>query len=120
MNSEKRPNRSLNGVDSDDLVASILREKGVTIPTSDEEVAQAESEIDEDSVELPASLRDPKTFLSRKVSPEPLRFPRSRQPIAEFSQELARVAREEGEISQDIKNAMRRDRLKAEDRSRER
>ena len=96
-----------------DLVQSALLKKGLRLPVSEEEVAAAEDEVAKGDVRLPPSVADPPDFLT---PPRPLkpRFARHAREPTELEEEMARAAREGGEITPDIEEKMRRDRLEAE------
>lgn len=115
MSSQKERNSdTIAGVAVDDLLDTILRQKGLTIPTTPDEVALAEAEIDEENVHLPESLQNPLAFLHKERQSNLLHFSQPQQGNDEFREELARVARDGGEISEEIADRMRRDRLEAE------
>lgn len=64
MSELEKDNDLVAGFEFDELLAAVLREKGLLIPVSIQEVERAEAEIDEESIELPESLKDPLAFLS--------------------------------------------------------
>jgi len=99
-----------------DLVQRAFLKKGLCLPVTEEEVAAAEQELGKAPVRLPASLAEPPDFLS---PPRPLkpRFPSYVREPTELEDEMARAAREGGEITPDLEEKMRRDRLDAESKS---
>lgn len=113
--SESEKDETFAGFEFDDLLAATLRKKGLMIPVSVQEVEKAEAEIDEQTVRLPESLEDPFTFLNRPRRSNVLRFRRASEPNDGFQEELARVAREGSEISDEVADRMRRDRQEAEE-----
>lgn len=87
--------------------------RGWLIPRSEEEVMRAESELADHPVDLPKELEDPACLLDAIADcvPEPrLRLPVNR----EAAENLARAAREGGEIPPEVEERMRADREKAE------
>ena len=109
-----------NGSDFDKEVYDILRAAGWVFPETPEDVEQVEQEHSENPVELPEHLADAaKVFdmmhlLPSGNSPEVvLPFPQSN----DVRSNLARAAREGGEISKDLAERMRRDRKKARDQA---
>jgi hypothetical protein len=91
--------------------AMLLR--GWLIPTSEEQVLRAESELADHSVELPKELEDPACVLDAIA--DCVQEPRLRLPVnREAAENLARAAREGGEIPPEIEERMRVDREKAE------
>lgn len=99
-----------------DLVQRALRKKWLCLPVTEEDVAVAEQELAKHPVTLPASLAEPPDFLSppRPVKP---RFASYVREPTELEDEMARAAREGREITPDLEEKMRRDRLEAESKS---
>jgi len=101
--------------DLEEQLNAVMRTLGLQIPTTDVEVRQAEIELAASSAELPAALRDP-SFLYRKLDCDTA----SDSIEADFSandqtvSNLARAAREGGNISETVETAMRRDRQQSE------
>lgn len=99
---------------AEDVLAA-LESLGWVVPRSESEVRRAESELAADPAPLPPGLTDPAGVLD---GPDPsvdgsapaIPFPRD----VEIDATLARVAREGGEITPAIEEAMRRDREAAE------
>ena len=120
MNSSQNDTESVAGVSLNKLIDIALSKKRLSIPISDEEVAIAETTIDEQNCELPEALRDPLSFLHKKRSSTP-KIPSSnlRQYGDDLGQELAKVAREGGDISDEVRASMDRDRTLAEQESRQ-
>ncbi len=99
-----------------ELVQSALLKKGLRLPVTEEEVAAAEEELAKNDVKLPAELAETPDLLS---PPPPVR-PRSLTHIGEppdLEQEMARAAREGGQITPETEEKMRLDRLAAESES---
>src|SRR4051794_34811980 len=72
MSPEKppEPDRGLPVEEADRLTYETMRRDGKFVPQSPEEVARAESEINESAVELPPGLRDPLALLARPAVAE--------------------------------------------------
>src|SRR5262245_701085 len=72
MSTEKpsQPERKLTNKEANRIIYEALRAEGRFVPQSPEEVAKAEAEINEATVELPPSLRDPVALVTSKTSPE--------------------------------------------------
>ena len=103
--------------DFDRLIHMTLRMRGLLMPISIEDVAQAEAEIESNDIQLPESLRDPLSFLnSSRQKENVLRFPRPEEGSVEqeVTESLARAAREGGDIPAEIQERMRKDRQDAE------
>lgn len=116
MSTEKQPpnaKQELSDDDTDRLIYEAFCEKGAFVPQTPEQVARAEAEFDEESVELPNSLRDPLSILKRKNAPrtEPRRSPHIDQSAVD---NLACAARNGGEVSPDVEAAMNKDEEDAE------
>jgi hypothetical protein len=116
MSNEKQPKKSkqeLSDTDADRLVYEAFCVGGAFVPQTPEEVARAEGELDEEKVELPASLRDPLAILRRKNAPrtQPRRAPHVDQSAAD---NMACAARNGGEIPPEVEAAMDRDEADAE------
>lgn len=97
---------------SDDDVARLVYEalcrEGKFVPQSPQDVAEAETTLDESAVELPASLRDPLAILkSTRPTWNVLRPP----PPVDVSvvENLSCAARNGGEISPEVERAMDED-----------
>ena len=109
-----------NTTDFDKEVYEILRAAGWTFPETPAEVEQVEREHAENPVELPEHLSDAAKVFNMMHLPladsNPagvLPFPRSDS----VRSNLARAAREGGEISKDLAERMHQDRRKAEDQT---
>jgi hypothetical protein len=98
-------------------VFKTLERLGWSIPLSEDEVARAEKEQEKNPVELPKGMEDPTRLLEKiKTSPPVVTNSPS---VPKFTEEnLARAAREGGEITPDVEERMRQDRKEAEDQSR--
>src|SRR5438132_1482814 len=108
MSTEKQPSKpkkELTDNDADRLIYEAFCVEGAFVPQTPEEVARAEEFFHEDSVELPAILRDPLAILKSKSAPrsEPRRSPYVDQSAVE---NLACAARKGGEISPEVEEAM--------------
>ena len=93
-----------------------IRSLGWLLPETEDEVRAADEEDDGDSLELPPELRDPFAALTRDYSIRPRRR-QAEPPMVDrtYRQELRRAAREgTGQITAEIEERMRRDRLAAE------
>ena len=96
------------------LVFQALERDGSLIPTTPQAVARAEAELDDEDIELPASLADFDSALhlaSQKhlMDCTPLQIPTGTE------ENLARAAREGGNVSPEVEAQMRADRAAAED-----
>jgi|SRR5579883_1320989 len=116
MSTEKqppKPKRELSDDDADRLIYEAFCVGGAFVPQTPEEVARAEADFDEESVELPDSLRDPLSILKRKNAPrtEPRRSPHIDQSAVDS---LACAARNGGDVSLDVEAAMNKDEEDAE------
>jgi len=65
MSESEKDIETLAGFEFDELLDAVLRERGLMIPVSVQDVKRAEAEIDEQSVRLPESLEDPFAFLHK-------------------------------------------------------
>lgn len=93
---------------------SALRILGLGMPRTVEEVAAAEKELEKERITLPCSLLDSQAVLTRRPSRVlPIR-PHQNEGDDAARQNLARAAREGGDIPPEIEERMRRDRKKAE------
>jgi hypothetical protein len=101
--------------DLEEQLNAVMRALGLQIPTTDDEVRHAEIELAASGAELPAALRDP-SFLYRKLDCDAAldavqaEFSANDQTVSN----LARAAREGGDISETVETAMRRDRQQSE------
>jgi hypothetical protein len=116
MSTEKQPEtpkKDLTDNDAERLIYEAFCAQGAFVPQTPEEVARAEAEFDEDSVELPASLRDPLAILKGK--PAPRSVPRPSPYVDQSAVEnLACAARNGGEIPPDVEKKMDQDEEAAE------
>lgn len=103
-----KPKQELNDDDADRLIYEAFCANGAFVPQTPEEVARAEADFDEESVELPDSLRDPLAILKRQNAPraEPKRSPHIDQSAVD---NLACAARNGGDVSPDVEAAMNKD-----------
>jgi hypothetical protein len=92
-------------------VHEALKSAGWAMPQSEDDVRRAEGRIAESPAALPEALRDPAGAVERAARPEPLALPPGRQ----AAENLARAAREGGEVPPEIEEIMRRDRRAAEE-----
>jgi hypothetical protein len=96
-----------------ELVQRVLLKKGLSLPVTEEEVAAAEDDLAKDNVKLPSSLSEPPDFLSPPRGIRARIASQVREPT-DFEQEMARAAREGGQITPELEEKMRRDRIAAE------
>ena len=92
-----------------------MRSLGWAMPESEADVRRAEEDLDANPVSLPDALADPKAVFEREHRPDstiPMRLPFSGSSYIDAT--LARAAREGGEITPEVEDAMRRDRKAAE------
>ncbi len=96
-----------------DDVYDALHSLGWIVPQTAADVLRAEAELAEAPPDLPAELQDAQAVLEgarpRGGAARPLAFP----PNADVDNTLARAAREGGQISPEVEEAMRRDRQAA-------
>ena len=104
--------------DFDGDVFDALTAAGWMFPETPAEVQQVEQELEQTPVHLPKHLANASSVFGRINRPPvnkdmtcPLQFPRDQ----EIAKGLARAARDGGDISQDLADRMRRDRLKAQE-----
>ena len=93
-----------------------LTDMGWAAPESESDVRRAEAELSDSPATLPPALTDPASIFDTEAArgfavSETIKF----SPSAGVSQNLARAAREGGQISPEIEERMRRDRKAAED-----
>lgn len=91
----------------------VLRATGRIVPQTEEEVAQAEALVDEDSIELPEKLRTPPTAPSARPR-TPAGGMTTKLPSTPARESLSRAARNGAKIPTEVLERMRQDRLKAE------
>lgn len=96
-----------------DLLYAALLKKGLRLPFTADEVAAAERDLAEHGVTLPSSLAEPPDFHS---PPRPIKLvaDKSLGRPADLEEDMARAAREGGEITEDVEEKMKQDRLAAE------
>ena len=98
----------------DRLLAETARSKKLLVPTIEEEIAAAETEVASLDIDLPQRLRSPLAFMGAEGS---FRLGVA-QPEAEgdhtTEEGLARAAREGGTIKAEVEERMQRDREDAE------
>ena len=97
-------------------VYEALKSAGWAVPQSEDAVRRADEALAGGTVVLPESLRDPQAVLERgprgeAVEPRALAFPSA----GEAAEDLARAAREGGEVPPEIEEIMGRDRRAAEE-----
>ncbi len=92
-------------------VRRAMQSLGWLIPESPEDVAQAEAELEDDPISLPPALRDSQGSFDRQVDEQPQykQVPTN----AELERNLARAAREGGQITPEVEERMRSDREEA-------
>jgi hypothetical protein len=95
-------------------VYEAMRSLGWIIPTTEEDVARAESMLSREAVELPEELKNPYHILESMDTDCPASDPEPVPVDAEVEENLARAAREGGVIRPEIEQRMRRDRQAAE------
>ncbi len=111
---DQEARESLTDAQVECLLYDALRLSGELLPTTEEEIAQLEGHYDS-SVSLPDSLKDARPIFRRQLSPA------SPQPTTcpvtvdgAIRENLARAAREGGQISPEVEERMRLDREAAE------
>lgn len=98
-------------------VFDAMRSLGWIIPTTEEDVAFAEAMLSREVVELPEELKDPYPILE-SIDADCPPIPAAPVPRdAQVEENLARAAREGGDIQPEIEQQMRRDRQAAEQRT---
>jgi hypothetical protein len=99
-------------LDSDIFAA--MAQEGWLIPQTVEDVIQAERELQQAAITLPAELRDPAALLKRAAMP--LRLVRAQTPSSDNSavENLARAARNGTLLSPEVEERMKKDREKVE------
>lgn len=108
---DKRPEPGEDEVER--LVYDAMRSSGWLPPETEEDVARAEEELAREPVPLPEDLKDPSAVIQRLTRCEP-RSPLGLPSSAETEGNLARAAREGGEIPEEAEERMRADREAAE------
>ena len=109
--SRNNPNKKK--TDLSPFLMAALKSSDLALPETEEEIAAAEEDIGVvDS--LPESLRDPWGFLKPKSEWKPTHATLRPVPSEEIEAELARAARDGGELSVEVEEKMRLDRAKAE------
>lgn len=103
-----------NTKDIERKIYATLRAKGLIIPITAQEVLDAEAIMKDNMVELPKELRDPDVILNRAKQKLSIKFTPLSSSNKEIEENLARAAREDGNISPEIENRMRKDREAAE------
>lgn len=94
------------------LLPAALARAGLALPTTPEQVAREESELEREPIAIPHRLRDPFAIFN----PRPIRSEASspQPPSVEVLEELRQAARFGGEISPDVRSRMEDDRAGAE------
>lgn len=95
------------------LIHSALGGSRLRLPETDDEVASAESDLAASPSALPARLQDPMGFLNAPATGRVIARARDAS-SGEVEADLARAAREGGQVSSEVDAKMRADRLKAE------
>ena len=111
-----------NTTDFDKEVYEILRAAGWTFPETPAEVEQVEREHAENPVELPEHLSDATKVFNMMHLPLSDNNAEGGPPFSRSNSvhsNLARAAREGGEISKDLAERMHQDRRKAKDQANE-
>lgn len=103
-----------NTKDLERKIYATLRAKGLIIPITAEEVLDAEALMKGNMIELPEELRDPEVILNRSKQKLSIKFSPLSSSNKETEENLARAAREDGNISPEIEERMRKDREAAE------
>ncbi|MFN0157048.1 MAG: hypothetical protein ACKVRP_03125 [Bacteroidota bacterium] len=98
----------------EDGVYKALQTRGWVIPKTEEEVCLAESELKEHEVKLPSMLANPEAVWTRIKRTMRLVPGRSQDEPDTIEENLARAARERGNITPEIEKRMRQDREQAE------
>lgn len=109
----KKNNKNMADEQVERLVYDALRLSGHLPPTTVEEVARLEAEVGEYPTSLPGSLGDPLALLRKRSTasvPKVIPFP----PRTNAQENLARAARDGGEIAPDVEGTMKQDRDAAE------
>jgi hypothetical protein len=119
MSTHKKPEKDgppPNEVNLERKVHEAMRSLGWIIPTTEGDVARAESMLSKEPLELPEELKDPYQILETMNSDCSPSDPDSSPVDPEVEENLARAAREGGVIQPEIEQRMRRDRQAAEHR----
>lgn len=120
MSTQKQPENngpSQNRVSVERHVLDAMRSLGWIIPTTEADVAYAEAMLCREVVELPEELKDPYQILD-SIDADCLPIQAAPVPRdAQVEENLARAAREGGDIQPEIEQQMRRDRQAAEQRT---
>lgn len=95
------------------LIHAALGEQGLNLPETADEIARAEEELAVSPPKLPVRLQDPMGFLAPRPA-QRLIPPARPLPVSDVESDLARAAREGGDISTEVEAKMRADRLRAE------
>ena len=103
-----------NTKDLERKIYATLRSKGLIIPITAQEVLDAEAMMKGNMIELPEELRDPEVILNRSKQKLSIKFSPLSSSNKEMEENLARAAREDGNISPEIEERMRKDREVAE------
>lgn len=103
-----------NTKDLERKIYATLRAKGLIIPITAQEVLDAETLMKGNMVEIPKELRDPEVILNRAKQKLSIKSSPLFSSNKEVEENLARAAREDGNISPEIDDRMRKDREAAE------
>lgn len=115
MSKRKRSDAELSEQEIRELLPDALRLLDLDIPTTPEEVARAEAELEQEDICLPDSLKDPFAALERRPRKRDSR--KDQLPSEEVLEELRKVARFGSEIPDEVRSRMQEDRARAESES---
>jgi len=112
MSRNRKGTRTVSEASVEDLLPAALARTGLALPTTPEQVAREERELEKEAIETPAGLRDPLAIFK----PRPMRSeaPSPQAPPAEVLDELRQAARFGGDISPEVRSRMESDRAGAE------
>ena len=112
MSQNKKGTPAISEASVQDLLPTALARAGLALPTTPEQVAQAEQELEREPLATPHRLRDPYAIFN----PRPSRSEEASQqlPSVEVLEELRQAARFGSEISPDVRSRMEDDRAGAE------
>lgn len=112
MSRNKKGTPTVSEASVEDLLPAALARTGIALPTTPEEVAREESDLERERIATPHRLRDP--FAIFKPRPMRSEGPSPQAPSVEVLDELRQAARFGGDISPDIRTRMEDDRAGAE------
>jgi hypothetical protein len=112
---KQQDEKELSEQEAEQVVYEALRLCGAFLPQTVDEVARAEAEVDEHSVELPPKLRDPFALLERmQKGATGLPFPRNRAVDSEAVENLAFAAKNGSDIPPEVLSRMDEDERNAD------